>query len=79
VSDDVRDELQRRVLEQTEVARLGEAALESTDLSQLYTIAAEVVARTLDVQYAGVLELDAEQPELIPRSAYGWPPEILGR
>jgi diguanylate cyclase (GGDEF)-like protein len=79
VSDDVRDELQRRVLEQTEVARLGEAALESTDLSQLYTIAAEVVARTLDVQYAGVLELDAERPELIPRSAYGWPPEILGR
>ena len=79
MSDDVRDELQRRVLEQTAVARLGEMALESGDTAALLHAAAEVVATTLGVEYAGVMELAECGTQLISRSGYGWPPEINGQ
>ncbi|MDX6665308.1 MAG: hypothetical protein QOG68_1514 [Solirubrobacteraceae bacterium] len=73
-----RDELARRVLEQSEVARLGERALEPTDLRGLMRTACEVVARTLDVEFAGVLELAADGLSLVSRAGVGWPGSIDG-
>ena len=75
----VREELQRRVLEQSAVARLGELAVESTDPLALMQTAAELVATTLDAEHAGVVELDEAGTALVPRAAVGWPAEILGR
>jgi diguanylate cyclase (GGDEF)-like protein len=77
--DDVREELQRRVLEQSAVARLGELALESSDPHAIMVIAAEIVARTLDVPYAGVLELNAARDRLVSRAGFGWPEELAGK
>ena len=74
--DDVREELQRRVLEQSAVARLGELALESSDPGALMDAAAETVAATLDVRYAGVMELDATGDCLVSRPAHGGPADV---
>jgi diguanylate cyclase (GGDEF)-like protein len=76
--DDVREELQRRVLEQSAVARLGALALESADPGALMDAAAESVAQTLEVQYAGVLELNEARDELISRAGFGWPASVQG-
>ena len=75
----VREELQSRVLEQSAVARLGERAVESADPHELMHHAAEVVAETLGVTFAGVLELSADRRELISRAAAGWPQDIVGQ
>jgi diguanylate cyclase (GGDEF)-like protein len=76
---DHRDELRRRVLEQSAVARLGELALETADPAELMRVAAETVARTLDVQFAGVLELDEPAGALVARVGIGWPEELEGQ
>jgi diguanylate cyclase (GGDEF)-like protein len=76
---DVREELQRRVLEQSAVARLGALALENSDPHALMDIAAEIVAQTLEVQFGGVLELNELRDELISRAGFGWPASVLGR
>ncbi|MFL5844948.1 MAG: putative bifunctional diguanylate cyclase/phosphodiesterase [Solirubrobacteraceae bacterium] len=75
---DVHEELQRRVLEQSAVARLGELALESADPHALMEAAAETVAQTLDVQFAGALELNDARDRLVSRAGFGWPEGIRG-
>ena len=49
------------MLEQSAVARLGEAALATADADALMAMVAGTVARTLEVEYAGVLVLNAER------------------
>ena len=52
------------MLEQSAVARLGELALESSDPHKLMVVASEIVAQTLEVQYAGVLEISMSRVSL---------------
>ncbi|MCW2991256.1 MAG: domain S-box-containing protein [Solirubrobacterales bacterium] len=76
---DIREELQRRVLEQSAVAKLGERAVECSDPGELMVTAAEVAAHTLDVQFAGVLELNDARDMLISRAGFGWPDGLHGQ
>ena len=64
--------------EQSAVARLGELALESADPLILMDVAAEIVAQTLDVPYAGVLELNETRDALVSQAGFGWPESVRG-
>ena len=72
-------ELQVRARQQEAVARLGQQALETTDLPGLLRSAVEAVTRVLDVEYAKVLELLPGNQELLVREGVGWKAERVGR
>ena len=71
-------ELARRITEQSAVARLGELALQSSDLAALMRTVADVVAETLEVAFGGVIELDAPRNVMVVRAAHGWPERMIG-
>jgi signal transduction histidine kinase/CheY-like chemotaxis protein len=64
--------------QQEAIARLGVRALATTDPGALLGEAVETVARTLDVEYAEVLELDPEDGTLLLRAGVGWRAGLVG-
>ena len=62
---------------QAAIAELGARAVSTAELSVLMTAAATSVARTLDVEYCGVLELLPDGLRL--RTGSGWKAECIGR
>lgn len=68
-----RDELRRRARQQTAVAELGERALRDRELDGVMQAAVNVVADTLSVDLATLLELDRDV--LRSRAMCGWPAE----
>jgi diguanylate cyclase (GGDEF)-like protein/PAS domain S-box-containing protein len=66
-------ELERRAAQQTAVARLGERALEGTDVTQLMHHALAEAARILGVEMGAVFEHSAEHGSLALRSGLGLP------
>ena len=66
------DELQRRVEQQSVVARLGQHALEGVESTRLLDEAAEAIAQTLGVDIVGVLELTDEGRSLRLAAGHGF-------
>lgn len=70
-------ELELRAAQQSVVAELARRSL-STDVDELMAEAAEVIARTLDVEFVKVLELDADGRSLLLRAGVGWRGGLVG-
>ncbi|WP_247728631.1 GAF domain-containing protein [Halovivax limisalsi] len=70
--------LRKRVEQQDVIARLGQRALDVHDLDALLADAAEAVAETLDNEYCKVLDLRADDDELLLRQGVGWDEGIVG-
>ena len=68
----VEAELRRRTRQQEVVAKLGQHALENTNLDPLIDEATKLTARTLEVKYCKVLELLPNQAVLWLRAGVGW-------
>jgi len=71
------DELRRRAVQQSAIARLGERALEGVAAKELFAHAAELVSEALDVPLVKVLELDRAAGSFVLRAAVGWPAELI--
>ncbi len=64
-------EVERRAAQQAVVARLGEHALEGTDLAELMTEAVTESAQIMDCEVGAVLELMPEGDQLLLRATFG--------
>jgi diguanylate cyclase (GGDEF)-like protein len=71
-------ELQRRLAQQSAVARLGELALNRPKLGELLDAACEAVTDGLDVECAYVVERVGEAGLMRVRAARGWPQGFIG-
>ena len=74
----LRDELQARVRQQAAVAELGQRALTS-EVDSLMQAAVALVAETLAVEYAKILELLPDGTQLLLRAGIGWHEGLVGR
>jgi len=63
--------------QQQSSAVLSQLALQRIPRDELYRVAVELVARTLDVELAGILELSADKRVLRLRAGVGWPPQSV--
>ena len=66
------DELKTRTLQQAAVAELGQRALAGAELPDLMDRAVTALTRTLDVEFARVLELTADGHTFVVRAGVGW-------
>lgn len=73
------DERERRVRQQSAVAELGLRALTSDDNEALLDEAVALVARTLDVELAGITEILPGGEEAIFRAGVGWGEGVVGQ
>lgn len=64
--------------EQTVLARFGELALKSDDLTEVLTEACRLIADRLGTGLAKVVELQADGHTLLVRAGVGWNEGILG-
>ena len=78
ISDEKRTEreLQARAREQEAVVELGRRALASGDLDDLFSTAAQLAARTLDVSHCYILEA-VGRDELAVRAQTGWDDRVM--
>jgi PAS domain S-box-containing protein len=67
-----------RARQQEAVAELGELALRERDLQKVFQHATAALARTLEVEYAKVLELLPGGSEVLLRAGVGWKPGLVG-
>jgi diguanylate cyclase (GGDEF)-like protein/PAS domain S-box-containing protein len=70
-------EAAQRTAQQAAVAELGVAALEGTEVASLMDEAAQLVVRTLDVEFCELLELTADREALILSAGAGWRPGLV--
>ncbi|HEX7125295.1 MAG TPA: ATP-binding protein [Thermodesulfobacteriota bacterium] len=75
----VEEALKARVRQQAAVADLGQRALAGVDVATLMNDAVGLVARTLQVEYAKVLELLPDGATLRLRAGVGWGADLVGR
>ncbi|MCL5264366.1 MAG: PAS domain S-box protein, partial [Chloroflexi bacterium] len=73
-----KDELQMRERQQAAIAELGQPALAGIDLSRLMDEAVVLLAKTLEVEYAKVLELLPDGKALLLRAGVGWKEGYVG-
>jgi signal transduction histidine kinase len=74
------EELARRARQQAAVAQLSLSALRGDEMQPLFDEAAELVARTLQIDRAMVLESLPDQGELVFRAIAGsWKPDVMMR
>ncbi len=69
---DTQAQLRSRLEQQRAVTDFGQDALRATELNPLLNDAVAVMARTLDVEYGAVQELQPERKLLISRAEFGW-------
>jgi signal transduction histidine kinase len=72
------EEIERRTHQQAAVADLDLSALASDDLQLLMDEAVALVARTLEVEYAKIVELLPGGEELLLRAGVGWGEGLVG-
>lgn len=70
--------LEAQIRQQEVVTELGQQALESTGIDTLMEKATTLVAETLDSEYCKVLDLSAEDDELLLRQGVGWDDGLVG-
>ena len=73
------DSLRQRARQQQAVAELGSRVLATADLTAIMTDAAAVLARTLDMEYSEILELQPGEHELLVKAGFGWKEEEIGQ
>ncbi|HEX6107103.1 MAG TPA: ATP-binding protein [Gemmatimonadales bacterium] len=73
-----RELLGAKLRQQSAVAELGQSAIRADDLQELLDQAVRVIAETLDVEYAKVLECGPGGETLLLRAGWGWPPGVVG-
>ncbi|MFB6166112.1 MAG: PAS domain S-box protein [Haloarculaceae archaeon] len=71
-------ELQTRVRQQEVVTRLGQEALGTEDLDELFDRTAELLTETLETDYCEILDLEPEADELLLRAGVGWRDGAVG-
>ena len=71
-------ELRARVRQQQAVAELGQQALRTDDVEQLFRDAADVVVDTLDADHGAVFEHLSGDAELLLREGVGWREGAVG-
>lgn len=71
--------LRARERQQAAVAELGQLALAGREPDQVIQRAAALVATALDVEFAGVLELQPDAESFLVRAWVGCPPEAIGK
>ncbi len=71
-------QIQLRAWQQEAVADLGQSALAGMDVLDLMDKAVDVVAKTLDVEFAGAFELQPSGENLILRAGVGWNKGLVG-
>jgi PAS domain S-box-containing protein len=72
------EEMSRHAEQQALLAELGQRALASDDLQSLLDEAVGLIARTLDVELAGVAELVRGGEEIVFRAGFGWREGVVG-
>ena len=72
------EELAARLRQQELVAEIGQYALEVDDLTRVFDHVVRRIAEVLDVDYAKVLELQADRKALLLRSGVGWRDGLVG-
>ena len=70
--------LRVREREQAAVAKLGERAIESSDITELFQAAVSLVSETLDVPYCMLLETSLDKKSLLLRAGVGWREGCVG-
>jgi two-component sensor histidine kinase len=65
--------------QQTALARFGEMALHSNDLSEILQHACQLVAEGLGTDLAKVMELQPDGKILLVRAGIGWRPGVVGK
>ncbi|MEA3137591.1 MAG: hypothetical protein QOC71_1872 [Thermoplasmata archaeon] len=75
----LQSQLDRRNRQQEAVARLGQAALEGSDVSTMFDRAATEVAQALGVEFAKIVEPTGDGKTLILRAGVGWRDGIVGQ
>jgi diguanylate cyclase (GGDEF)-like protein len=68
----------RQAIQQREVARFGQLALQGADIDDLSRDASRILTKVLGVDYGGVLKLLPNGEELLLVAAVGLPPELVG-
>ncbi len=71
--------LQARVAQQTTIVRFSQYALKGIDIDSLMNCAVTLLAKTLDVDYAKVLELLPDGKALLLRAGVGWQVGLVGQ
>lgn len=71
-------ELRMRAKQQEALARLGERALNESDLQSLFDDMAATIAGILDVEFVKILELVPGDAELLLRAGVGWSEGSVG-
>jgi PAS domain S-box-containing protein len=72
-------ELRTRAQQQAAIADLGQQALSSSNLDDFMAAAIRLIAQTLEVEYAKVLELLPPGDHLRLRWGVGWPASLVGQ
>ncbi len=75
----VEAEMHSRVRQQAVVVRLGQLALVGADLPALMEELVALAARTLKVEFCGILELSPDGRVFLLRAGYGWKEGNVGR
>jgi PAS domain S-box-containing protein len=78
VREQMEERIQERVRQQEAVANIGQQALGGADLSALMGAVAELIAKTLDVEFCKVLELLPNNDALLLRAGFGWKEGLVG-
>jgi two-component system nitrate/nitrite sensor histidine kinase NarX len=71
-------ELAARGKQQAALASLRQLALANSDMSTLMNDAIALVARTLEVEYGAILELQPDHTTLLLRAGVGWSVNLMG-
>ena len=72
------ERLQIQARQQAAVASLGQQAIAAKDLTPFMTVAAELIVRTLNIEYCQILELLPGRDALLLRAGIGWQPGQVG-
>jgi signal transduction histidine kinase/HAMP domain-containing protein/ActR/RegA family two-component response regulator len=67
-----------RSLQQTAVAALGQFALTSDDLTELWNQTVALIAQMLEVEFCRVLELMPDGKSMLMRAGVGWKKGVIG-
>ncbi len=71
--------LKARERQQAAVAKLGEGAIATANLTSLFEAAAALVTETLGVRYCAVFELQGDGTSLLLRAGVGWHAGVVGQ
>ncbi len=73
------NEIKSRAQQQAVIAEIGQFALEGREIRDLMKKSAELIVKTLEVEFCGIWELQEKNENLYLLSGIGWNPGIVGK